>query len=156
VAPRRLTIPQSYSSMSHFCAIGGGYFRHISRVFGHGRLGVGWIIETSRLLNLNAGDTANCWELAVPIFLLTKVFAAGSLAAAGSCCLLEVAMILASRRSLRGWEQAQFQRNIAITFRSHRRFYPGSRLRAAFVASSLLLGCCIAGLIVIHRFAQGM
>ena len=117
---------------------------------------VRWIIETSRLLNLNAGDIANCWEFAVPIFLLTKVFAAGSLAAAGSCCLLEVAMILAIRRSLRGWAPARFQRDITITFRSHRRFYPGSPLRAAFVASSLLLGCCIAGLIVIHRVTHGM
>jgi len=43
-----------------------------------------------------------------------------------------------------------------VTFRRHRRFYPGSPLRAAFVASSFLLGCCIAGLIVIHRVTHGL
>ena len=90
------------------------------------------------------------------LLLMTEVFAAGSVAAAGSCCLLEVAMILEIRRSLGGWKPAQLQRDIAVIFRSHRRFHPGSPLRRAFVASSFLLGCCIAGLIVIHRVTQGM
>ena len=90
------------------------------------------------------------------LLLMTEVFAAGSVAAAGCCCLLELAMILEIRRSLRGWRPVQLQRDIAVIFRSHRRFYPGSPLRTAFVASSLLLGCCIAALIVIHRVAQGM
>jgi hypothetical protein len=87
---------------------------------------------------------------------MTEVFAAGSLAAAASCCLLEVAMILEIRRSLGGWKPAQLQRDITVIFRSHRRFYPGSPLRTAFVASSFLLGCCIAALIVIHQVTQGM
>ena len=90
------------------------------------------------------------------LLLMTEVFAAGSVAAAGCCCLLEVAMILEIRRSLRGWRPAQLKRDIAVIFRSHRRFYPGSPLRTAFVASSFLLGCCIAALIVIHRVDQGM
>ena len=90
------------------------------------------------------------------LLLMTEVFAAGSVAAAGCCCLLEVAMILEIRRSLGGWKPAQAQRDIAVIFRSHRRFHPGSPLRAAFVASSFLLGCCIAGLIVIHRVTKGM
>jgi hypothetical protein len=92
----------------------------------------------------------------VSLLLMTEVFAAGSLASAGCCCLLEVAMILEIRRSLSGWKPLQLQRDIAVIFRSHRRFYPGSPLRRAFVASSFLLGCCIAGLIVIHRVAHGM
>jgi hypothetical protein len=100
--------------------------------------------------------TANCCEVAVSLLLLTEFFAAGSVAAAGCCCLLEVAMILEIRRGLSGWKPAQLQRDIAVTFRSHRRFNPGSPLRRAFLASSFLLGCCIAGLIVIHRVAQGM
>jgi hypothetical protein len=87
---------------------------------------------------------------------MTEVFAAGSVAAAGSCCLLEVAMIIEIRRSLAGWRPAQLQRDIAAIFRSHRRFHPGSPLRRAFVASSFLLGCCIIGLIAIHRVAHGM
>ena len=90
------------------------------------------------------------------LVLMTEVFAAGSMAAAGCCCLLELAMILEVRRSLDGWKPAQLQRDIVVTFRSHRRFHPGSPLRRAFVASSFLLGCCIAALIVIHRVAQGM
>lgn len=90
------------------------------------------------------------------ILLMTEVFAVGSVAAAGCCCLLEVAMILGIRRSLAGWKPAELQRDIAFIFRSHRRFYPGSPLRGAFVASSFLLGCCIAALIVIHRVTQGM
>ena len=90
------------------------------------------------------------------LLLMTEVFAAGSLAAAGCCCVLELAMILEVRRSLGGWRPAQLQRDIAVIFRSHRRFHPASPLRRAFVASSFLLGCCIAALIVIHRVAQGM
>lgn len=88
--------------------------------------------------------------------LLTKVFAGGSLVSAACCCLLEVAMVLEIQRGLAGWRPAPLQRDIVVTFRSHRRFYPGSPLRAAFVASSFLLGCCIAGLIVVHRVAQGL
>ena len=64
-------------------------------------------------------------------------------------------MILEIRRSLAGWKPAQLQRDIAAIFRSHRRFHPASP-RAGFVASSFLLGCRIAGLIVIHRVTQGM
>ena len=87
---------------------------------------------------------------------LTEVFAGGSLVSAACCCLLEVAMVLEIRRGLAGWRPAQLQRDIVVTFRRHRRFYPGSPLRAAFVASSFLLGCCIAGLIVIHRVTHGL
>jgi hypothetical protein len=87
----------------------------------------------------------------VSFSFLTQVFAAGSLASAACCCLLEVAMVLEIRRGLAGWQPAPLGRDIVVTLRSHRRFYPGSRLRAAFVTSSFLLTCCIAGLIVIHR-----
>jgi hypothetical protein len=92
----------------------------------------------------------------VSFSLLTQVFAGGSLVSAGCCCLLEVAMVLEIRRGLAGWRPARLQRDIVVTFRSHRRFCPGSPLRAAFVVSSLLLGCCIAGLIVIHRVTHGL
>jgi len=92
----------------------------------------------------------------VSIFLLTEFFATGSLVSATCCCLLEVAMVLEIRRGLTGWQTAELQRDIVVTFRSHRRFYPGSRLRAAFVVSSFLLACCIAGLIAVHRVANGM
>ncbi len=98
----------------------------------------------------------NCCEVAVSLMLLTELFGAGSIAAAGCCCLLEVTMILEIRRSRDGWGPACLQRDITVIFRSHRRFYPGSPLRRAFVASSFLLGCCIAALIVIHRVAAGI
>jgi hypothetical protein len=65
-------------------------------------------------------------------------------------------MVREIRRGLAGWRTAQSKRNIVVTFRSHRRFFPGSGLRAAFVASSFLLGCCIAALIVIHRVTNGI
>jgi hypothetical protein len=91
----------------------------------------------------------------VSFALLTQIFAGGSLLSAACCCLLEVVMVLEIRRGLAGWQAAQLGRDIAVTLRSHRRFYPGSPLRAAFVASSFLLTCCIAGLIVIHRVAHG-
>lgn len=87
------------------------------------------------------------------MLVLTELFATGSLVFAACCCLLEVAMLMEIRRRLEGWRPALSKRDIVVTFRSHRRFYPGSRLRAAFVASSCLLGCCIAALIVIHRVA---
>jgi hypothetical protein len=92
----------------------------------------------------------------VSLLLLTQVFAGGSLVSAACCCLLELAMLLEIRRGRRGWQPPRLPRDIAITFRSHRRFYPASRLRAAFVASSFLLGSCIAGLIFIHRVTQGL
>lgn len=87
---------------------------------------------------------------------LTHILAAGSLLSAASCCLLEVAMVMEIRRSLAGWQSADLQRDIVVTFRSHRRFYPGSPLRAAFVACSLLMACCIAGLVMIHRSLHGL
>ena len=90
------------------------------------------------------------------LVLLTQVLAAGSLLSAACCCLLEMAMLAEIRRGLAGWEPADLNRDIVVTFRSHRRFYPGSRLRGAFIAASVLLGCCIAGMIVIYRTAHGM
>jgi hypothetical protein len=91
--------------------------------------------------------------LIVPVI---KLLAAGSVMSAICCCLLEVAMVSEIRRSLAGWQAADLQRDIVVTFRSHRRFYPASRLRAAFVASSFLLACCIAGLVAIHRAIHGL
>jgi hypothetical protein len=92
----------------------------------------------------------------VSVVLLTAVLAAGSLISAATCCLLEMAMVAEIKRSLAGWQPADLPRDIVITFRSHRRFYPESWLRPAFIASSVLMACCIAGLIVIHRMAHGM
>lgn len=89
-------------------------------------------------------------------FLLTGVFATGSLLSAVGCCLLEIAMVVKIRRGLTGWQTAQRQRDIAVTFQSHRRFYPASPLRAAFVISSVSLGLCVAGLIVVYRTAHGL
>lgn len=90
------------------------------------------------------------------IILLTQLFATGSLVSAACCCLLEVAMVAEIRRGLAGWQPADLPRDIVVTFRSHRRFCPESRLRAAFVASSFLLAICIAGLIAIHRIVHGL
>jgi len=92
----------------------------------------------------------------VSVLILTEFFAAGSLVSAVCCCLLEVAMVMEIRRGLKGWRPAQLKRDIVATFRTHRRFCPGSPLRAAFVASSCLLGCCITALIVIHRVINGI
>lgn len=92
----------------------------------------------------------------MPFILLTHVFAAGSLLSAGCCCLLEMLMVIEIRRGLTGWQPADHSRDIVVTFRSHRRFYPASPLRRAFIASSILLGFCIAGLIVVYRVAHGM
>ena len=88
--------------------------------------------------------------------LLIEILAGGSLLSAVCCCLLEVAMVSEIRRGLAGWQTSDLQRDIVVTFRSHRRFYPTSRLRAAFVASSALLGCCIAGLLAVHRIIHGL
>jgi hypothetical protein len=90
----------------------------------------------------------------VSVFLLTRVFASGSLVSALCCCLLEVAMVAEIRRGLAGWQPIDLPRDIRVTLRNHRRFYPYSRLRMAFVSSMLLLGCCIAGLLVIHRITM--
>lgn len=90
------------------------------------------------------------------IFLLTEIFASGSLFSAVCCCLLEVAMVAEIRRGLTGWDAPYMQRDIVVTFRSHRRFYPSSPLRRVFVASSALLGLCIAGLVMVHRATHGI
>ncbi|MBS1806493.1 MAG: hypothetical protein JST28_24375 [Acidobacteria bacterium] len=90
------------------------------------------------------------------ILLLTEILAAFSLLSAACCCLLEVAMVAEIRRGLDGWETPDMQRDIVVTFRSHRRFYPSSPLRRAFVASSVVLGFCIAGLVMIHRTTHGL
>jgi len=79
-----------------------------------------------------------------------------SLLSAACCCLLEVAMVAEIRRGLTGWDAPYLQRDIVVTFRSHRRFYPSSPLRTAFIACSFVLGFCIAGLVVIHRAAHGL
>lgn len=87
---------------------------------------------------------------------LTQLFAGGSLVSAAGCCLLEVAMVAEIRRGLAGWRPADLERDIVVTFRSHRRFYPASRLRRAFIVSSVVLGLCIAGLILVYRIGRGM
>jgi hypothetical protein len=92
----------------------------------------------------------------VSILLLTEIFAAASLLSAACCCLLEVAMVAEIRRGLTGWDAPYMQRDIVVTFRSHRRFCPSSPLRRAFVASSTVLGLCIAGLVMIHRTTHGL
>lgn len=110
-----------------------------------------------RPLNLERLEqTANCCEVVVYLVLLTQVLAAGSLVSAAGCCLLEIAMVAEIRRGLTGWQPADLDRDIAVTFKSHRRFYPASPLRRAFVASSILLGFCIAGLVMVYRIAHGM
>jgi hypothetical protein len=88
--------------------------------------------------------------------LLTQVLAMGSLGSAACCCLLEMLMVVEIRRGLTGWQPANMNRDIVVTFRSHRRFYPASPLRRAFIVSSVLLGFCIAGLIAVYRIAHGM
>jgi hypothetical protein len=90
------------------------------------------------------------------LVLLTHVLAAGSLMSAGCCCLLEMLMVTEIRRGLTGWQPVQMNRDIVVTFRSHRRFYPASPLRRAFIASSISLGFCIAGLIIVYRVANGL
>lgn len=90
------------------------------------------------------------------LVLLTQVLAGGSLVSAACCCLLEIAMVAEIRRGLSGWQPADLQRDIVVTFRSHRRFYPASLLRRAFVVSSFILAFCIAGLVLIYRHAHGM
>jgi len=92
----------------------------------------------------------------VSLLVLTQLFALGSLASAAGCCLLEIAMVAEIRRGLQGWQPADMARDIAVTFRSHRRFYPASPLRRAFIVSSVVLGFCIAGLVVVYRIAHGM
>jgi len=155
---------QSYSGISHFCGRRKRYFGHVSLVFEHGPAAVPRfkneirrIIEVTLTVEPDRWNIRrDCCEVFVSVFLLTDVFATGSLVSAVCCCLLEVAMVAEIRRRLAGWQAAEMPRDIRVTLRSHRRFYPASRLRTAFVASSLLLGGCIAGLLVIHRMTVNM
>jgi hypothetical protein len=150
---------QSYSRISHFCGIGKRYLRYISSVFAdHSPAVPRFKNEIRRIIEVTLtvepdrwNIRRDCCEVVVSVFLLTEVFATGSLVSAVCCCLLEVAMVAELRRGLAGWHPSELPRDIRVTLRNHRRFYPASRLRTAFVASSLLLGCCIAGLLVIHR-----
>jgi len=90
------------------------------------------------------------------MFLMTLFFAAGGLLSAVACCLLEVNMVKASNRMMQGWTTFTFTgRDIGVIFQRHRRLCPESRVRAAFVLSSCVLGICVAGLIAIHRIAVG-
>lgn len=91
------------------------------------------------------------------LFQLSLICSAGSFMSAICCCLLEVAMVKAINRKLAEWTTfAYLRRDIVIIFHRHRRLYPTSRLRVAFVASSCMLASCIAGLIAIHRAVHGM
>ena len=91
------------------------------------------------------------------LFLLSVVCSTGSFVSAICCCLLEVAMVTAVNRKLAEWTTFKYlRRDIVVIFQRHRRLYPTSRLRLAFVASSFMLGSCIAGLIAIHRVAHGL
>ena len=65
-------------------------------------------------------------------------------------------MVSEIRRGLAGWQMAELPRDIVVTFRSHRRFYPESPLRLAFIFASFMLAFCIAGLIMIHRTVHGL
>jgi hypothetical protein len=93
----------------------------------------------------------------VSLFFLSVICSVGSFASAVCCCLIEVAMVTGINRKLAEWTTfAYLRRDIVTIFHRHRRLYPASRLRVAFVASSCMLASCIAGLIVIHRVNHGM
>lgn len=73
-----------------------------------------------------------------------------------ACCLLEVAMVNATNRKMEGWATVSYlNRDITVIIQRHRRMYPGSRLRVAFVLSAGVLTGCIAGLIAIQRMFHG-
>jgi hypothetical protein len=95
---------------------------------------------------------------AVSLFMsFTVFFASCGLLSAIACCLLELAMIHATRRKMEGWTTFTFSgRDIGVIFQRHRRLYPESRVRAAFVLSSCVLGICIGALIAIQRIANGI
>jgi len=74
-----------------------------------------------------------------------------------ACCLLEIAMVKATNRKMAEWTTFTFAgRDIGVIFQKHRRLFPESRMRTAFVVSMCMLGICIAGLIAIHRIAVGL
>jgi hypothetical protein len=88
---------------------------------------------------------------------LTVFFASSGLLSAIACCLLEIAMVNATNRKMEGWTTFTFGgRDIGVIFQRHRRLYPESRMRAAFVVSVCSLGLCIAGLIAVQRIANGI
>jgi len=88
---------------------------------------------------------------------LTVFFVAAGILSAIACCLLEIAMVHATNRKMEGWTTFTFSgRNIGVIFHRHRRLYPESRMRTAFVVFMCTLGFCIAGLIAIHRIAVGL
>ena len=88
---------------------------------------------------------------------LTVFFFAAGILSATACCLLEIAMVNATNRKMAGWTTFTFAgRNIGIIFQRHRRLYPESRIRAAFIFSTCVLGVCIAGLIAIQRITIGL
>ena len=89
--------------------------------------------------------------------LMTQVFAAVSVMSVVVCCLLEVAMVNATNRKMEAWQTvSSLGRDITVTLKRHRRLYPGSRLRIAFVLSACVLTGCIAGLIAIHWMVYGL
>ena len=89
--------------------------------------------------------------------MMTVFFAAGGLLSAVACCMLEIAMVNATNRKMAGWTTFTFAgRDIGVIFQRHRRLYPESPIRAAFVFSSCILGVCIAGLIAIQRVGHWM
>jgi hypothetical protein len=89
---------------------------------------------------------------------LTVFFAAGGILSAIASCLLELAMIKATNRKMESWTTFTFGgRNIGVIFQRHRRLFPeNSRVRAAFVFSTCMLGICIAGLIAIQKITHGL
>jgi hypothetical protein len=96
-------------------------------------------------------------RLHVSAFWMITILTVGSLTSAVACCLLELAIVTETNRKMQGWTSfAYLHRDIAVIFQRHRRLYPASRLRVAFVLSSCSLASCIAGLIVVHRIVNGL
>ena len=88
---------------------------------------------------------------------LTVFFVAGGLLSAIACCLLEIEMVKATNRKMAEWTTITLGgRDIGVIFQKHRRLFPESRIRVAFVFSTCVLGICIAGLIAIQRIANGV
>jgi hypothetical protein len=87
--------------------------------------------------------------------MYSKLLIAASLGFAIACCLTQVAMIVGINSRLGPSSQfSSIRRDLFGIIQEHRRLYPASNLRVAFIVSFVLLVACSSGFILIHNLSR--
>jgi hypothetical protein len=87
--------------------------------------------------------------------MYSKLLLAACLGFAIACCLTQVAMIVGINSKLGTRSQfSSLRRDLFGIFQEHRRLYPASNLRVAFIVSLVLLVASSSGFVLIHNLSR--